>query len=139
MNEELINKMMNTSISSTSLTHNRLKYYSKIAETSEDNISRIGLGLSLAMGGVDLDWKPYSLGLIDAPITVDSGKNIRGKTLFKDEILLFMALIRLNQDIDTYDNYRKIFRSHWERGIHIMTKKSNGESDWINIINLIIK
>ena len=139
MNEELINKMMNTSLSSTSLTHNRLKYYSKIAETSEDNISRIGLGLSLAIGSIEFDWKPHSLGLIDAPITVESGKNIRGKTLFKDEILLFLALIKLNQEVDTYDDYRKIFRSHWERGMHLMTEKSNGESDWIDIINLIIK
>ena len=137
MDEELINKMMNTSLSSTSLTHNRLKYYSKIGETSEDNISRIGLGLSLAMGEIELNWKPHPLGLIDAPITVDSGKNIRGKTIFKEDILLFMALIKLNQDIDTYDDYRKILRAHWERGIHLMTKKSNGKSDWVHIINSI--
>ena len=139
MNEELIKKMMNTSLSSTSLTNNRLKYYSKIAETSEDNISRIGIGLSLAIGEVEFDYKPQSLGIIDAPLTVDSSKNIRGKTLFKEDLLLFMALINLNQELSEYEDMRNIFRSHWERGMQLFTEKSNGESDWVNIVNLIIK
>jgi len=139
MDEELISKMMNTSLSSTPLTHNRLKHFSKIAETSEDNISRIGISLSLAKGEVELDYKPRSLGLIDAPLTVDSSKNIRGKTLFKEDLLLFMALINLNQKVSKYDDIRSIFRSHWERGVQLMTEKSNGESDWINIVNLISK
>lgn len=139
MNEELIKKMMNTSLSSTSLTHNRLKYYSKIAETSEDNISRIGIGLSLAKGDVEFDYKPQSLGIIDAPLTVDSSKNIRAKTLFKEDLLLFMALINLNQELSEYEDMRNIFRSHWERGMQLITEKSNGESDWINIVSLIIK
>lgn len=139
MDEEIYNKIMNTSLSSSITTHCRLKYYSKIAETTEDHISRIGLGLSLSMGSVDIDWKPNVLGNIDAPITVDSGKNIRGKTIFKDDLLIFTALAYKNQKIESYEEYRGIFRAHWERGVQLITEKSNGSSDWITIIQSISK
>ena len=139
MNEEIFNRIMNTSLSSTIITHCRLKHYSRIAETTEDNISRIGLGLSLSMGPINLDWKPSALGNIDAPITVDSGKNIRGKTLFKEDLLIFIALANKNQKIDTYEEYRGVLRAHWERGVQLITEKSNGSSEWITIIESISK
>ena len=139
MNEEIFNRIMNTSLSSTILTHCRLKHFSKIAETTEDNISRIGLGLSLSMGTIEIDWKPNVLGSIDAPITVNSGKNIRGKTLFKEDLLIFTALVNKNQEVNTYEEYRGIFRAHWERGVQLITEKSNGSKEWIRIVESITR
>ena len=139
MNEEIFNKIMNTSFSSSIITHCRLKYYSKIAETTEDHISRIGLGLSLSAGSIDFDWKPSALGNIDVPITVDSGKSIRAKTLFKEDLLIFIALANKYQTIESYEEYRSGFRAHWERGIQLITEKSNGSSEWITIMQSISK
>ena len=83
MKDEWLTKLESTTLTSQMLTHARLKHLAKIAQTSEDHISRIGMGLSLRMGAVSRDWEPYELGSDDAPISVVSGKSIRGKTLFK--------------------------------------------------------
>ena len=43
-------------------------------------------------GPIALDWQPTELGANDAPMSVIAGKQIRGKTIFKDDLLVFMAL-----------------------------------------------
>ena len=56
---EWLTKLEATTLTSQMLTHARLKHLAKIAQTSEDHVSRIGMGLSLRMGAVPEDWQPY--------------------------------------------------------------------------------
>jgi hypothetical protein len=134
MEQDLIDKLQNTTFSSAQLTHARLKHFSKIAQTSEDHISRIGLALSMKMGPVEIDWKPTSLGQNDASMSVISGKHIRGKTIFKDDLLIFIAMANQHQKITDYNQWRSMMNSHWERGVQRLTEISDGKMDWVRIL-----
>jgi hypothetical protein len=135
MKDEWLTKLERTTLTSQMLTHARLKHLANIAQTSEDHISRIGMGLSLRMGAVSDDWQPYELGSNDAPINVFSGKSIRGKTLFKSDLTIFCALILQHQVPENYDGWRQTLGSHWERGVQLLTQRASGESDWLRIIS----
>jgi len=135
MKDEWLTKLEATTLTSQMLTHARLKHLAKIAQTSEDHVSRIGMGLSLRMGAVPEDWQPYELGSDDAPISVVSGKSIRGKTLFKSDLTLFCALTLHHQVPENYDGWRKTLGGHWERGVQLLTQQAAGESDWLRIIS----
>ena len=134
MEQEIIDKLQNTTLSSSLLTHARLKHFAQIAQTSEDHISRIGMALSIKQGAIDLDWEPSSIGEHDAPMSVITGKQIRGKTIFKDDLLVFMALANKHQKITEYDQWRATMNSHWERGVQTLTEVSTGQRDWIRIL-----
>jgi hypothetical protein len=138
MEDEIIDKLQNTTLSSAALTHARLKHFAGIAQTSEDHISRIGLGLSLAKGEVESDYQPGALGVNDAPLSVVVGKHIRGKTIFKDDLHIFLALAGQHQDISDYAECRSLMRAHWERGIEIFTTHAAGQSDWIRITQALL-
>ena len=135
MKDEWVSKLESTTLTSQLLTHARLKHLAKIAQTSEDHVSRIGMGLSLRMGSVPDDWQPYELGSDDAPISVVSGKSIRGKTLFKSDLTLFCALTLQHQVPEDYDGWRQTLGGHWERGVQLLTQKASGETDWLRIIS----
>ena len=138
MKNEWLTKLESTTLTSQMLTHARLKHLAKMAQTSEDHISRIGMGLSLRMGAVSGDWEPYELGSEDAPISVISGKSIRGKTLFKSDLTLFCALTLQHQIPEDYDGWRQTLGGHWERGIQLLTQRAAGETDWLKVINSIM-
>jgi len=134
MDGEWLSKLESTTLKSTMLTHSRLKHLAKMAQTSEDHISRIGMGLSLRMGSVSEDWEPYELGADDVPLSVLTGKSIRGTTLFKTELPLFCALTLVHQVPDGYDAWRQTLSRHWERGVQLLTQRASDESDWLRVV-----
>ena len=130
---DAINKLISTTLQSKPLTHFRLKNLSAIAQTSEDHISRLGMGLSMASGRVDADWLPTP---INSEIEIGRwiGKQLRGRTLFKDDLTLWMALALRHQTPSDYEEWRLILRSHWERGVEMLAKVSAEEDDWLLVV-----
>jgi len=130
---EAMNKLTSTTLQSNPLTHFRLKNLSALAQTTEDHISRLGMGLSMASGRVDADWLPTpknsekNIGDINA-------KQLRGRTLFKDDLALWMVLALRHQTPSDYEEWRLILRSHWERGVEMLAKVSAEEDDWLLVV-----
>ena len=133
---EIIEKLQSTTFQSTPLTNSRLKYLSSIAGITEDHISRIGLGLSISKGDITTDWKPSELENENSIISNSSKeKHLRSKTLFKDELPIWLGLILQYQNPGDYNSWRTISKLHWERGVELLMKKSLENSDWIRTIN----
>ena len=137
---EIIEKLQSTTLQSYNLTNSRLKYLSSIAQISEDHISRVGLGLSLSEGSVDLGWTPQLLELEESNIELLSKeKQIRGRTLFKDDLPVWMALILNYQIPKDYSEWRLTCKLHWERGVQLLTQKSLETGDWLRTIESCLK
>lgn len=133
---EIIEKLQSTTFQSTPLTNSRLKYLSSIAEITEDHVSRIGLGLSISKGNITTDWKPSELENENSIISNSSKeKHLRSKTLFKDELPIWLGLILQYQNPGDYNSWRTISKLHWERGVELLMKKSLENGDWIRTIN----
>jgi len=133
---ETIEKLQSTTFLSSQLTNARLKHLAKIAETTEDHISRIGLGLSISKGEVKNDWKPKKLENELLKITnLSKEKHLRSKTLFKDDLLLWLGLILQHQNPGDYNSWRTVSKLHWERGVEFLMEKSLKNGDWIRTIN----
>ena len=133
---EIIEKLQSTTFQSTPLTNSRLKYLSSIAEITEDHVSRIGLGLSISKGNITTDWKPSELENENSRISNSSKeKHLRSKTLFKDELPIWLGLILQYQNPGDYNSWRTISKLHWERGVEILMEKSLENGDWIRTIN----
>ena len=130
---DAINKLISTTLQSKPLTHFRLKNLSAIAQTSEDHISRLGMGLSMASGRVDADWLPTPANYSEAEGDINA-KQLRGRTLFKDDLTLWMALALRHQTPSDYEEWRLILRSHWERGVEMLAKVSAEEDDWLLVL-----
>ena len=65
---------------------------------------------------------------------VTSGKSLRGKTLFKGELPLWMMLLsKAEGKINSIEDVRSKFILHWERGIELIAEKDN-QDDWIHLI-----
>ena len=120
---EIIEKLQSTTFQSTPLTNSRLKYLSSIAEITEDHVSRIGLGLSISKGNITTDWKPSELENENSIISNSSKeKHLRSKTLFKDELPIWLGLILQYQNPGDYNSWRTISKLHWERGVELLMK-----------------
>ena len=133
---EIIEKLQSTTFQSTPLTNSRLKYLSSVAEITEDHVSRIGLGLSISKGNITTDWKPSELENENSIISNSSKeKHLRSKTLFKDELPIWLGLILQYQNPGDYNSWRTISKLHWERGVELLMKKSLENGDWIRTIN----
>ena len=127
-------KLHNTSIMSTELTHARLKHLAAKIGVTEDIISRLALGISIREGRVPENWKPkgHKNELLQE---VKGGKSLRGKTLFKSELPLWMILLsKVEGKLESIDDARSKFILHWERGIELISKSDDG-SDWIHLIS----
>jgi len=135
MNIDWLTRLGNTTMTSQVLTHSRLKVISKMAQTTEDHISRLGIGLSIREGAVESNWNPTELGSSDLPLVVITGKSIRGKTLFKSDLPLFCALVLTNQIPQDYEDWRNTLSSHWERGVELLAKICSQENDWLRVID----
>ena len=100
---------------------------------TENIISRLALGVSLRKGPVSDDWK--STVLQDEELyPVDSGKSLKGKTLFKNELALWMVLLsNVENKMESIDVARRKFILHWERGVQMIAEQDNDE-DWIHLI-----
>lgn len=106
-----------------------------MAQSSEDHISRLGMGLSMAEGPVPLDWAPTALPSENEQIDSDASKHIRGRTLFKEELPIWMALALRHQNPVDYGEWRSLFRAHWERGVETLARIAAKEGDWLRVLN----
>ena len=132
-----LKKLLSATLQSNELTFQRLKYLSKLANSSEDHISRLCMGLSISNGEIVKDWKPSILTNEEKEMTKNV-KLLKGKTLFKDDLELWMALVLQYQEPNDYNQWRKIFISHWERGVELLTEKAIKEKNWIKTLNSCI-
>ena len=127
-------KLQNTTIMSTELTHGRLKYLAAKIGVTEDIVSRLALGVSIREGKISEDWKPkkHQNEMLQE---VNGGKSLRGKTLFKSELPLWMILLSQTEGkLESIDEARSKFILHWERGIELISNHDD-ESDWVHLIS----
>ena len=131
MSSELENALLGTTLTSSLPTHQRLKNLSNTFACSEDIVSRFAMSLSMNAGPVSEDWKvkPLSEGL-----TVLNGKSIRGKTLFKSELALFLVMLAVAEPEAGAHHVRELFRLHWERGVEMMAE-GMGDLDWLEYLS----
>ena len=132
---EEVDRLYTTTLSSKPLTHHRMKSLSGLAQSTEDHIARIGLGLSIRRGEVDSDWSPKPLSLSEHTEIGIEGKQLRGKTLFKDDLALWMGLVLQHQVPSGYADWRKVLIAHWERGVEELSSIAAQEGDWIRTLN----
>ena len=92
-------KLQNTTIMSSELTHARLKCLAAKIGVTEDIVSRLALGISIREGKISDNWKPKE-NKNELLQEVKGGKSLRGKTLFKSELPLWMILLSKVQDKD---------------------------------------
>ena len=131
----VLSKLQNTTVVSTELTHSRIKKLAAKIGVSEDIISRLALGVSIREGSVSDDWKPTKFKQETILEDINSGKSLRGKTLFKNELALWMVLLsNVEGKMDSIEVARSKFILHWERGVEIIAKEDDGE-DWIYLIH----
>ena len=131
---ETIEKLSSTTMQSHPLTHSRLKLLASMAQSSEDHISRLGMAISMASGEVNLQWAPKPTDDEKADLERSSPKHMRGKTLFKDDTPLWMALVMRHQSPDSYEEGRGILKSHWERGVEELMEIATAEGDWVRTL-----
>jgi len=130
MTRELENSLLGTTLTSSLPTHQRLKNLSQTFGCSEDIVSRFAMSVSMKAGPVPQQWeaKPISEGL-----TVLNGKSIRGKTLFKSELALFLVMLAVAEPEAEAQHVRELFRLHWERGVELMANDM-GDVDWLEYL-----
>ena len=128
-------KLLSTPLSSHSITHSRLKRLSTIAQSTEDHISRVGMALSIRMGAVEVGWKPTESANEGGSTNIFNEKKIKGKTLFKGELPLWMALVLRSQQPTDYSEWRRVIVAHWERGVEELSSIAEREGDWIRILH----
>ena len=127
-------KLQNTTIMSTELTHARLKHLAAKIGVTEDIVSRLALGISIREGKISDNWKPKE-NKNELLQEVKGGKSLRGKTLFKSELPLWMILLsKVEGKLESIDEVRSKFILHWERGIELISIGDDG-SDWIHLIS----
>ena len=127
-------KLQNTTIMSTELTHARLKHLAAKIGVTEDIVSRLALGISIREGKISDNWEPKE-NKNELLQEVKGGKSLRGKTLFKIELPLWMILLsKVEGKLESIDDARSKFILHWERGIELISTSDDG-SDWIHLIS----
>ena len=131
MTTELEATLLGTTLTSSIPTHQRLKDLSKTFGCSEDIISRFAMSLSMKAGEVSTEWSPEP---ITEGLTVINGKSIRGKTMFKSELPLFLVMLAVAEPNARNDAVRELFRLHWERGVEMMSE-GIGDLDWLEFFS----
>jgi hypothetical protein len=66
-------------------------------------------------------------------LSVINGKSIRGKTLFKAELALFLVMLAVTEPNAQPNEVRDLFRRHWERGVEMMAERLDGK-DWLDFL-----
>ena len=131
MTTELEATLLGTTLTSSIPTHQRLKDLSKHFGCSEDILSRFAMSLSMTAGEVSTEWSPEP---ISEGLTVINGKSIRGKTLFKSELALFLVMLAVAEPSAEPHHVRELFRLHWERGVEMMSEGMEG-NDWLEYLS----
>ena len=131
MNAGLESNLLSTSLTSSISTHQHLKNMSEQFGCSEDIISRFAMSLSMKNGAVNREWQPQPL---NKGLTVLKGKVIKGKTLFKSELPLFLVMLAVAEPEAETHEVRELLRLHWERGVETMVK-GMGNLDWLEYLS----
>ena len=127
-------KLQNTTIMSSELSHARLKHLAAKIGVTEDIVSRLALGVSIREGKIPNDWQPKKKEKENLQ-QVLTGKSLRGKTLFKNELPLWMMLLsNAEGELESIDEARTKFILHWERGIELISNHDD-ENDWIHLVS----
>lgn len=127
-------KLQNTTIMSSELSHARLKHLAAKIGVTEDIVSRLALGVSIREGKIPNDWQPEKKEKENLQ-PVLTGKSLRGKTLFKNELPLWMMLLsNAEGKLESIDEARSKFILHWERGIELISNHDD-DTDWIHLIS----
>ena len=120
-------KLQNTTIVSTELTHSRLKFLATKIGVTEDIVSRLALGVSVREGKISDKWQPTKRNE-EILQDVNGGKSI-GKTLFKNELPLWMILLScVEGKLESIDAARSSL-FFIGKGIELISSMDN-ESDW---------
>jgi hypothetical protein len=137
MDEALLKQLERaTFASSSALTHSRLKHFAAMAQTSEDHISRIGLGLSIAMGP---DPASATIAQVERepPVSVLKEKQIKGGTLLKHDGIVLLAMMAVLEPCEGYEAWRRLIVAHWERGVQRLAEVAQGATDWLHVMNAL--
>ena len=131
---EEMDRLNTSTLSSRPITHSRMKMLASIAQSTEDHIARMGLALSLRRGGVEPGWKPSPFRGEGAYSGLNTEKQLRGKTLFKDGLALWMALALRHETPKDYGEWRRVMIAHWERGVEELASIAAREGDWVRTL-----
>ena len=123
--------LLGTTLMSSIDTHSRLKDLQDHFGMTDDIVSRLAIAYSMKKGPVEDDWtvSPY-----EGIHKIVTGKSIRGKTMFKDDLALWLVLLAIHEPEIADDQIRMKFIQHWERGVE-MFSNSLEKDDWIETIN----
>ena len=127
--------LLSTTFTSSIDTHSRLKDLNQHFGMTDDIVSRLAISHSLKRGSIDDEWSvtPY-----DGMHHIITGKSIRGKTMFKDDLSLWLVLMALHEPNCTSHDLRKKFLQHWERGVELLSNEIV-QKDWIETLDGLIR
>ena len=134
-----MNKLHNSTLQSTKLTHHRLKILGEMAQSSEDHVSRLALSLSIADGPIESNFSPELLPHEKTLQLNNSEKQLRGKTLFKEDLIIFISALLQKETPEDYPQLRSLIIAHWERGIEMLTIIKTEKKDWIEVVEECLK
>ena len=134
-----MSKLHNSTLQSTKLTHHRLKILAEMAQSSEDHVSRLALSLSIADGPIESNFSPELLPHEKTLQLNNSEKQLRGKTLFKEDLILFVSALLQKETPEDYSQLRSLIIDHWERGIEMLTIIKTEKNDWIEVVEECLK
>jgi len=134
-----MSKLHNSTLQSTKLTHHRLKILAEMAQSSEDHVSRLALSLSIADGPIESNFSPELLPHEKTLQLNNSEKQLRGKTLFKEDLIIFISALLQKETPDDYSQLRSLIIAHWERGIEMLTIIKTEKRDWIEVVEECLK
>ena len=134
-----MSKLHNSTLQSTKLTHHRLKILAEMAQSSEDHVSRLALSLSIADGPIESNFSPELLPHEKTLQLNNSEKQLRGKTLFKEDLIIFISALLQKETPEDYSQLRSLIIAHWERGIEMLTIIKTEKSDWIEVVEECLK
>lgn len=134
-----MSKLHNSTLQSTKLTHHRLKILAEMAQSSEDHVSRLALSLSIADGPIESNFSPELLPHEKTLQLNNSEKQLRGKTLFKEDLIIFISALLQKETPEDYSQLRSLIIAHWERGIEMLTIIKTEKRDWIEVVEECLK
>ena len=126
--------LLSTTFTSSIDTHSRLKDLNEHFGMTDDIVSRLAISISLQNGPIKADWSvtPY-----DGMHHIITGKSIRGKTMFKEDLALWLVLIALHEPDCKQEELRLKFLQHWERGVELLSSDIVKE-DWIETLDSLL-
>ena len=130
MTVDLEQTLLGTTLMSSLPTHQRLKDLKDVFGCSEDILSRYAIAVSMKAGPIESEWEPRPM---TEGLSVINGKSIRGKTLFKSELALFLVMLAVTEPDAEPHEVRDLLRRHWERGVEMMAERLDGK-DWLDFL-----